>query len=210
MPNFDVYNKEGQKVSEVTLSDDIFGSEVKQHTMWLVVKAQLAGRRAGTHKVQTRSEVRGGGRKPFKQKGTGGARQGSIRASQHVGGGMAFGPKPRSYAQAIPKRQKRVALISALSLRANEKKIILVDDLTMPEIKTRLMAGIIDNFKAKKALVIDSRENTNLVLSTRNLEKHKWLPPEALNVYDVLNHDTVIMNVNVAKELDSRLARPVR
>lgn len=210
MPNFDVYNKEGKKVSEVTLSDDIFGSEVKQHTMWLVVKGQLADRRAGTHKVKTRAEVRGGGRKPFKQKGTGGARQGSIRAIQHVGGGMAFGPKPRSYAQAIPKRQKRVALISALSLRANEKKIVLVDDLTMPEIKTRIMAGIINNFNAKKALVIESRENTNLVLSTRNLEKHKWLPPEAINVYDVLNHDTVIMNVNVAKELDSRLARPVR
>jgi len=210
MPNFDVFNKEGQKVSEITLSDDIFGGEVKQHAMWLVVKAQLAGRRAGTHKVKTRSEVKGGGRKPFRQKGTGGARQGSTRASQHVGGGAAFGPKPRSYVQSIPKRVKRVALISALSLRASEKKIVIVDDLNLSEIKTRNMVALIGNFNAKKALVIENRENTNLVFSTRNLEKHKWLPPEAVNVYDVLNHDTVIMNVNVAKELDSRLAKPVR
>ncbi|MBO8093924.1 MAG: 50S ribosomal protein L4, partial [Prosthecochloris sp.] len=114
MPNFDVFNKDGQKVSEITLSDKIFGNEIKQHAMWLVVKAQLAAKRAGTHKVKTRSEVRGGGKKPYRQKGTGWARQGSTRASQHVGGGKAFGPKPRSYAMSLPKKLKRVALISAL------------------------------------------------------------------------------------------------
>ncbi|MBN2723647.1 MAG: 50S ribosomal protein L4 [Deltaproteobacteria bacterium] len=210
MPNFDVYNKDGQKVSEVTLSEDIFGSEVKQHVMWLVVKGQLAAKRAGTHKAKTRTEVRGGGKKPYKQKGTGWARQGSSRAPNHVGGGRAHGPKPRSYALSIPKRTRRVALISALSLKASEKKIYIIDDLNMGSIKTKNMAAMISNFNAKKALIIESKENKEVVLSTRNLEKHKWLPPEAVNVYDILKHDTLIMNVSVAQELDSRLAKPVR
>ncbi|MBU1536328.1 50S ribosomal protein L4 [Myxococcota bacterium] len=210
MPVFEVFNTEGKKVDEISLSSEIFGGEVNQHVLWLVVKAQLAARRAGTHKTKTRREVAGGGRKPFKQKGTGGARQGSRRAPHYVGGGVAFGTSPRSYVQGVNKKVRRVGLISALSLRASEKKIVLLDDLNLGEVKTKKMASLVEKFGAKKALVVEAKENTNVVLSTRNLAKHKWLPPEAVNVYDILNHDTLIMQASTAKAIEERLTKSVR
>ncbi len=210
MPVFEVFNKEGKKVDEVTLSAEVFGGEVNQHVLWLVVKAQLAARRAGTHKTKNRREVSGGGKKPFRQKGTGGARQGSRRAPHFVGGGVAFGTTPRSYVQGVNKKVRRVGLISALSLRASEKKLVLLDDIELPEIKTRNMAELVKIFGAKKALVVESKENQKVVLSTRNLEKHKWLAPEAVNVYDILNHDTLIMKASTAKAIEARLTAPVR
>jgi large subunit ribosomal protein L4 len=210
MPIFEVYNRNGEVVDKVELSSEIFAKEINQHVIWLVVKAQLAARRAGTHSVKNRSAVKGGSKKPYRQKGTGWARQGTRRAPHFVGGGRAFGPTPRSYAHSLNKKVKLSAVTMALSLRASEKKIFIVDDLNIGEIKTKTMTTIIETFKAKKALIVESAENREVRLSVRNLKKHKWLPPEAVNVYDILNHDTLIMNVSTARELDSRLSKPVR
>jgi len=210
MPTVPVFNQNGQEVSSLSLPDSIFSHEVNQHVMWTVVRAQLAARRAGTHSTKTRRYVSGGGRKPFKQKGTGGARQGSIRAPNHVGGGKAHTPHPRDYYFAVNKKVRRLALISALSLRVNEKKLVLLDNLSFPGIKTKSVAQMVTKFGAKKALLVESSENRNLVLSTRNLASHKWLAPEGLNVYDLLNHDTLIMQASTASALADRLSRVVR
>jgi large subunit ribosomal protein L4 len=210
MPTIDIFNKEGQKVSEMTLSDKIFGSEVKKHLLWLVVKAQQAAKRAGTHDTKTRGQVNGGGKKPYRQKGTGWARQGTRRAPNHVGGGTVFGPHPRKYNMSVPKKVRKAAIICALSLRASEKRVILLENLDIDEIKTKKIVSLIEKFDAKKALIVEIKENEKVVLSTKNLAKHKWLPPEAINVYDILNHDTLIMNVETAKKLETQLANPVR
>lgn len=210
MPTFDVFNKDGKKTEELTLSDAIFGGEVNQHVLWLVVKAQLAAKRAGTHKTKNRSEVSGGSKKPYRQKGTGWARQGTRRAPQFVGGGVAFGTTPRKYVQGVNKKVRRVGLISALSLRASEKKLVILDDLDIGEIKTKKMAELVKTFGAKRVLFVEVSDNNNVVLSTRNLPKSKWLPPEGVNVYDILNHDTLIMAKSVAKQLEERLSKPVR
>ncbi len=210
MATFDVYNLNGEKIGQAELSDAVFGAEIKTHIMWEVVRAQMAAKRAGTHSSKTRSEVSGGGRKPYRQKGTGLARQGSTRAPNHVGGGKVFAPKPRDYSFSVPKKARRVALKSSLSLRAQEKRLILVQDLDIGEIKTRKMAEILKKLGARKALVVEDSSNQNVAMSMRNFQEHKWLPPEGLNVYDVLNHDTLIMKVDVAKALEERLLRPVR
>ncbi|MBU1069397.1 50S ribosomal protein L4 [Myxococcota bacterium] len=210
MPTVPVFNQNGQEVSSLSLPDSIFSHEVNQHVMWTVVRAQLAARRAGTHATKTRRYVSGGGRKPFKQKGTGGARQGSIRAPNHVGGGKAHTPHPRDYTHSVNKKVRRLALISALSLRVGEKKLVLLDNMSLPGIKTKSVARIATQFGAKKALLVDTRENRNLILSTRNLASHKWLAPEGLNVYDLLNHDTLIMQASTASALADRLSRVVR
>jgi large subunit ribosomal protein L4 len=178
--------------------------------MWTVVRAQLAARRAGTHSTKTRRYVSGGGKKPFKQKGTGGARQGSTRAPNHVGGGKAHTPHPRDYTHSVNKKVRRLALISALSLRVGEKKLVLLDNMSLPGIKTKSVALIAKQFGAKKALLVDSSENRNLILSARNLASHKWLAPEGLNVYDLLNHDTLIMQASTARALADRFSRVVR
>lgn len=210
MPTVPVFNQNGQEVSSLSLPDSIFAHEVNQHAMWTVVRAQLAARRAGTHSTKTRHFVAGGGKKPFKQKGTGGARQGSRRAPNHVGGGKAHTPHPRDYTHSVNKKVRRLALVSALSLRATEKKLVLLDSLTLPEIKTRAVAQLVTRFGAKKALLVEARENLNLVLSARNLASHKWLAPEGLNVYDLLNHDTLIMQASTASALADRLSKAVR
>ncbi len=210
MPTVPVFNQNGQEVSSLSLPDSIFSHEVNQHVMWTVVRAQLAARRAGTHSTKTRRYVSGGGKKPFKQKGTGGARQGSIRAPNHVGGGKAHTPHPRDYYFAVNKKVRRLALISALSLRVGEKKLVLLDNLSFPGIKTKSVAQLVTKFGAKKALLVESSENRNLVLSARNLASHKWLAPEGLNVYDLLNHDTLIMQASTASALADRLSRVVR
>jgi large subunit ribosomal protein L4 len=201
----DIVNIEGKKVGQADLADAVFGAKVKDYLLWELVKAQLAARRAGTHDTKTRDEVRGGGKKPFKQKGTGNARQGSSRAPNHVGGGKVFGPHPRSYAYTVPKKVKRAALASALSLRAQEKKLVIVDVLSFEAPKTKRLAGILKVLGAEKAVVVDGKANTNLSKSARNLPRTKVLPPEGLNVYDILNHPNLVIAAGAVKDIEARI-----
>ncbi len=206
MPKLDVKNIQGETVDSIELSDAVFGAEVKEHLLWEVVRAQRAGRRAGTAKTKGRSEVRGGGAKPYRQKGTGRARQGTIRASQFVGGGATFGPRPRSYRIRVPKQVRRGALRSALSVRLRDGNLIVVDSLELPEIKTKGLRKVLGNLEAPKALLVDDRANHKLVLSARNLPDCKVLPPEGVNVYDVLKHDKLVLTAEMARALEERLA----
>jgi large subunit ribosomal protein L4 len=201
----DIVNIEGKKVGEANLADAVFGAQVKDYLLWEVVKAQRAGRRAGTHDTKTRSEVRGGGKKPYKQKGTGNARQGSSRAPNHVGGGKVFGPHPRDYSYTVPKKVKRAALACALSLRANEKKLVVVDTFSFDGPKTKRMAGILKTLGLESAVVVDGKENANLAKSVRNLPKAKYLAPEGLNVYDILNHPGLIIAAGAVKQIEGRI-----
>ena len=201
----DLMNVEGKKVGNIELADAVFATPVKEHLLWEVVKAQQAAKRAGTHDTKTRSEVRGGGKKPYKQKGTGNARQGSSRAPNHVGGGKVFGPHPRSYAYTVPKKVKRAALASALSLRAQEKKLVVVDTFSFDGPKTKRMAGILKALGLASAVVVDAKENAHLAKSVRNLPKAKYLAPEGLNVYDILNHPGLIIAAGAVKQVEGRV-----
>jgi large subunit ribosomal protein L4 len=201
----DIVNIEGKKVGQANLADAVFGTRVKEYLLWEVVKAQQAAKRAGTHDTKTRDEVRGGGKKPYKQKGTGNARQGSSRAPNHVGGGKVFGPHPRSYAYTVPKKVRRAALASALSLRAQEKKLVIVDSFAFEGPKTKKMAGILKVLGAEKAVVVDGKANTSLQKSVRNLPKAKFLAPEGLNVYDILNHPALVIAAGAVKEIEARV-----
>ena len=192
MAKVSVYNIEGKEVGDIELNDAIFGVEVNEHLVHMAVVAQLANKRQGTQKAKTRSEVRGGGRKPWKQKGTGHARQGSIRAPQWKGGGVVFAPTPRDYTINLNKKEKRLALKSALSSRVKENKFIVVDDFAMDEIKTKKMRQTLDNLKVSKALVVTSNGETNTVLSVRNLRGVKAASPNTINVYDILKYNTVV------------------
>ena len=194
MAKVSVYNIEGKEVGDIELNDAIFGVEVNEHLVHMAVVAQLANKRQGTQKAKTRSEVRGGGRKPWKQKGTGHARQGSIRAPQWKGGGVVFAPTPRDYTINLNKKEKRLALKSALSSRVKENKFIVVDDFAMDEIKTKKMRQTLDNLKVSKALVVTSNGETNTVLSVRNLRGVKAASPNTINVYDILKYNTVVVS----------------
>lgn len=202
----DIVNVEGKKVGQADLSDAVFAAKVKDYLLWEVVKAQRAAKRAGTHDTKTRDEVRGGGKKPYKQKGTGNARQGSTRAPQFVGGGKVFGPHPRSYEYTVPKKVKRAALTSALSLRAKEKKLVIVDALSFDAPKTKRLAGILKVLGADSAVIVDGKTNANLSKSARNLPKSKYLAPEGLNVYDILNHPSLVIAAGAVKDIETRLA----
>jgi large subunit ribosomal protein L4 len=204
----DIVNIEGKKVGQVDLSDAVFGAKVKEYLLWEVVKAQQAAKRAGTHDTKTRAEVRGGGKKPYKQKGTGNARQGSTRAPNYVGGGKVFGPHPRSYAYTVPKKVRRAALASALSLRVKEKKLVVVDKLAFEAPKTKTMAGILKTLGFERALVVDGKDNANLFKSVRNLPRAKVLPPEGLNVYDILNHVGLVIAAGAIKQIEQRVLPP--
>jgi len=204
----DIVNIQGKKVGSADLDDAVFGAKVKDHLLWELVKAQQAAKRAGTHSTKTRAHVRGGGKKPYKQKGTGNARQGSSRAPNHVGGGVVFGPHPRSYEYTVPKKVKRAALASALSLRAKEKKLVVIDKLTFDAPKTKQMAGILKTLGLAKALVVDEKANTNLFKSVRNLAKAKVLAPEGLNVLDILNHSDLVITAGVLKQVEKRVLPP--
>jgi large subunit ribosomal protein L4 len=204
----DIVNIEGKKVGQADLADAVFGAKVKDYLLWEMVKAQTAARRAGTHDTKTRSEVRGGGKKPYKQKGTGNARQGSTRAPNHVGGGKVFGPHPRDYSYTVPKKVKRAALVSALSLRAKEKKLVIVDALAFEAPKTKRMAGILKAIGAESAVIVDGKGNLNLSKSTRNLPKSKYLAPEGLNVYDILNHPSLVIAAGAVKDIEARVLTP--
>jgi large subunit ribosomal protein L4 len=200
-----VYNLKNEKVSELELSDEVFGAEVKDQLFYEVVKAQLASRRSGTKATKERSAVRGSSKKLFKQKGTGRARQGSVRAPHHVGGGMAHALEPKDWSYRPPRKVRTQALKSALSLFAKENRLIIVDSFDLAEIKTKALVGALLTLKAdKKALVVDSRGNDKLEKSIRNVAAHQFLPPEGVNVYDLLRHDHLVLSKAAAKELEAR------
>ena len=201
----DVVSMEGKKVGELELADAVFGAKVKDYLLWEVVKAQQAKKRAGTHATKTREFVRGGGKKPYKQKGTGNARQGSTRAPHFVGGGTVFGPHPRDYEYTVPKKVKRAALASALSLRAQEKKLVVVDKLAFDAPKTKKLAGMLKTLGLTSALVVDGRQNANLTKSGKNLSQSKTLAPEGLNVYDILNHPVLVIAKDAVKAVEARI-----
>ena len=190
MANVSVYNIEGNEVGTLELNDAVFGVEVNEHLVHLAVVAQLANKRQGTQKAKTRSEVSGGGRKPWRQKGTGHARQGSTRAPQWTGGGVVFAPTPRDYTIRLNKKEKRLALKSALTSRVNENKFIVVDELNFAEIKTKKFAEVMKNLKVEKALVVGADENA--ALSARNIPTVKTAFANTINVYDILKYNTVV------------------
>ena len=208
MATFDVVNLQGKKVREVQLDDAVFGAEIKEHLLWEVVKQQLASRRQGTHSTLHRGEVRGGGKKPFRQKGTGNARQGSTRAPNHVGGAKVFTPKPRDYEYSVPKKIRQAALRSALSLRARDKGLIILEDIApghFEKPKTKKAVELLSGLKAPSALLVASADSTNVAKSMRNLADAKFLAVEGLNIYDILNHPSLILTEQTAKALESRL-----
>ena len=192
MANVSVYNMEGKKVGTLELNDAVFGVEVNEHLVHLAVVAQLANKRQGTQKAKTRSEVSGGGRKPWRQKGTGHARQGSTRSPQWKGGGIVFAPTPRDYTIRLNKKEKRAALRSALTSRVQDNKFIVVDELKFDEIKTRKFQNVMDNLKVSKALVVLADNNQNTVLSARNIAGVKTSQVGSINVYDILKYNTVV------------------
>ncbi len=200
-----VYNLKREEVGSLDLSDEVFGTEVKEALFYEVVKAQLASRRSGTKATKERSAVRGSSKKLYKQKGTGNARQGSIRAPHHPGGGMAHALEPKDWGYRPPRKVRVAALKSALSLFAKQDRLIVVDSLDLPEIKTKALLGALGALKAeKKALVVDAATNDKLVKSIRNAEKHQFLPPEGVNVYDLLRHDHLVVSKAAAKALEER------
>ncbi len=192
MANVSVYNMEGKEVGALELNDAVFGVEVNEHLVHLAVVAQLANKRQGTQKAKTRSEVSGGGRKPWRQKGTGHARQGSTRSPQWKGGGVVFAPTPRDYTIRLNKKEKRAALRSALTSRVQDNKFIVVDELKFDEIKTKKFQNVMDNLKVKKALVVLADNDQNTVLSARNIADVKTTQVNTINVYDVLKYNTVV------------------
>lgn len=192
MANVAVYNIEGKEVGTIDLNDAIFGVEVNEHLVHMAVVQQLANKRQGTQKAKTRSEVSGGGRKPWRQKGTGHARQGSTRSPQWKGGGVVFAPTPRDYTIRLNKKEKRAALKSALTSRVQDNKFIVVDELKFDEIKTRKFRNVMDNLKVSKALVVLADNDQNTVLSARNIADVKTSQVGSINVYDILKYNTVV------------------
>ena len=192
MANVAVYNMEGKEVGTMELNDAVFGVDVNEHLVHMAVVAQLANKRQGTQKAKTRSEVSGGGRKPWRQKGTGHARQGSTRAPQWTGGGVVFAPTPRDYTIRLNKKEKRLALKSALTSRVQENKFIVLDELKLDVIKTKDMKKVLDNLKVNKALVVLGEGSENVVLSARNIPNVETAPVSSINVYDILKYNTVI------------------
>jgi large subunit ribosomal protein L4 len=206
MAKFDVYDLDKKKVGELELADAVFAGEVNEHLFYEVVKAKLASDRSGTHAVKNRSLVAGGGKKPWRQKHTGRARQGSTRASQWVGGGKAMGPKPRDYSYDVPKKVRKAALRSALALRGRDGKLVIVQEWKPAEPKTSTAAKVLGKLGARKALVVDAAENTALAKSVRNLDGSDFLPVDGLNVYDVLKHDALVLTAATAKRLEEVLS----
>ncbi|MCU0078726.1 50S ribosomal protein L4 [Extibacter muris] len=192
MANVSVYNIEGKEVGTIDLNDAVFGVEVNEHLVHMAVVSQLANKRQGTQKAKTRSEVSGGGRKPWRQKGTGHARQGSTRAPQWTGGGVVFAPTPRDYSFKMNKKEKRAALKSALTSKVEEKKFIVVDEISFDEIKTKNFVNVMKNLNVSKALVVLEDGNRNVELSARNVADIKTAKTNTINVYDVLKYNTVI------------------
>ncbi|MGB9779933.1 MAG: 50S ribosomal protein L4 [Caldanaerobacter sp.] len=193
MPKVPVYNVNGEQVGEIELKDSVFGVPVNMAVMHQAVVNYLANQRQGTHSTKTRGEVRGGGRKPWRQKGTGRARQGSIRAPQWIKGGVVFGPKPRDYGYKLPKKVKRLALKSALSSKVKDNEIIVLDELKLEQPKTKKVAELLKNFNAKSALIVVPQGEKNVELSTRNLPNAKAMYANLLNTYDILKYEKFII-----------------
>ncbi|MCO4746319.1 MAG: 50S ribosomal protein L4 [Proteobacteria bacterium] len=205
MPTIDVHNTAREKVSSVDLDDAVFGGEVKEHLLYAAVRYQLAARRAGTHKVKGRAEVSGSGKKPFRQKGTGSARAGHKRSPIWRGGGAVFGPTPRSYAFKLNKKVRKAALVSALSRRVEESKLVVLDKLELPEIKTKQVVDLLGRFELSDALVVlDGRDET-VLRSARNLSNVTVLPSDGLNVYDLLHRQNLVMTEAAVKAVTARL-----
>ena len=193
MANVAVYNMEGKEVDKIELNDSIFGVEINEHLVHMAVLQQLANKRQGTQKAKTRSEVRGGGRKPWRQKGTGHARQGSTRSPQWTGGGVVFAPTPRDYSFKLNKKEKRAALKSALTSRVVENKFVVVDELKLDEIKTKKFVEVLKNLNVEKALVVLNDMDEKVIASTANIPTVKTSQTNELNVFDVLKYDTVVV-----------------
>ena len=202
MPKIDVLNVNGQKVDEIVLSDAVFGVEVNEHVLYEVVKNQLANKRQGTQSAKTRAEVRGGGRKPWRQKGTGRARQGSIRAPQWVGGGIVFAPKPRDYRYTLPKKVRRLAMKSALSAKVQSGEMIVLDSLNMDAPKTKEFAQILKNLNANKALIVMSEKNENVIKSANNIQGVQTALVNTINVYDILKYDLFIITKDAVEKVE--------
>ena len=192
MANVSVYNMEGKEVGTMELNDAVFGVKINEHLVHMAVVAQLANKRQGTQKAKTRAEVSGGGKKPWRQKGTGHARQGSTRAPQWTGGGVVFAPTPRDYTIRLNKKEKRAALKSALTSRVQENKFLVLDELKMDEIKTKKFKNVLDNLNVSGALVVVGADSDNVVLSARNLPDVKTAYVNTINVYDILKYNTVV------------------
>ena len=209
-----VYNIEGNEVGNMELNDAVFGVEINEHLVHMAVVQQLANKRQGTQKAKTRSEVSGGGRKPWRQKGTGHARQGSTRSPQWTGGGVVFAPTPRDYSMKMNKREKALAIKSALTSRVNEGKIIVLDSLELDEIKTKKVAGIMNNLNVQKAFIVTNGKNDNLILSANNIptvrtgsievvnEDDKRQVRSTLNVYDILKYDTLVVTKDAVAAIE--------
>ena len=202
MANVTVYNMEGNEVGTMELNDAVFGVEINEHLVHLAVVRQLANNRHGTQKAKTRSEVSGGGRKPWRQKGTGHARQGSIRAPQWTGGGVVFAPVPRDYEVKMNKKERRAALKSALTSKVQENKLVVVDSLALAEAKTKEMQKVLTNLKADKALVVTADDDQKVVLSARNIADVQTATVNTINVYDVMKHNTVVVTKDAVASIE--------
>jgi large subunit ribosomal protein L4 len=205
MANVKIFNLKKQEVGQIDLPDSVFKAEVSSALVHQAVVTQLAGRRRGTASTKTKAEVRGGGKKPFRQKGTGNARQGSSRSPLMPGGGESFGPKPRSYFKTFPKKMAQAAMRSALSDKFGNEKLVIIDDFKIAKPKTAEMLAMVELFGFKKALIVDA-DNKNLELASRNLAKHKFLKTEGVNVYDVVNHEWLVLSKRAAELLSERLS----
>ena len=202
MANVTVFNMEGNEVGTMELNDAVFGVEINEHLVHLAVVRQLANKRQGTQKAKTRSEVSGGGRKPWRQKGTGHARQGSIRAPQWTGGGVVFAPVPRDYEVKMNKKERRAALKSALTSKVQDNKLVVVDSLTLAEAKTKEMQKVLTNLKADKALVITAADDQNVAISARNIADVQTTTVNTMNVYDVMKHNTVVVTKDAVASIE--------
>ena len=202
MANVSVYNMEGKEVGKMDLNDAVFGVEVNEHLVHMAVVQHLAAKRQGTQKAKTRSEVSGGGRKPWRQKGTGHARQGSTRAPQWKGGGMVFAPVPRDYTFKLNKKEKRLALKSALTSRVQDEKFIVLDELKLDEIKTKKFKEVLDNLKVAKAMVITAEDDKNVVLSARNIPTVITSAASNINTYDIMKYNTVIATKDAVAKIE--------
>ena len=202
MATIAVYNIEGKEVDKLELNDNVFGVEINEHLVHLAVVSQLANGRQGTQSAKTRSEVSGGGRKPWRQKGTGHARQGSTRSPQWTGGGVVFAPKPRDYSMKMNKREKQIAIKSALTSKVQDSKLIVVDEFKLDEIKTSKFAQILDNLKAPKALVVTKDKDEKVVLSARNIPTVKTTMTNSINVYDILKYDSLVITKDAVAAIE--------
>ncbi len=204
MANVKVYNMEGAEVGSMELNDAIFNVNVNEHLMHMAVVGQLANKRQGTQSALTRAEVRGGGRKPWKQKGTGHARQGSTRSPQWTGGGVVFAPKPKTYSLKMNKKEKAAAIKSALTAKVQENKFVVIDDLALNEIKTKKMTALFNGLNLNKALVVmdTDKDNTNVILSARNIEDVRTVQSNSINVFDILKYDTVVIAKEAVKQIE--------